>query len=143
MTSTALVIEKTLNAPVTRIWKAITEKDEMKHWYFDLEAFEPRVGFNFHFYGETEDKTRYLHLCEITEVIPGKKLTYSWRYENDPGISFVSFELIPEGDKTRVKLTHEGLETFSRDNPDFAASNFEQGWNEIIGSNLKNYVEKQ
>ena len=112
----------------------------MKQWYFDIEKFKPEVGFEFRFEGRNENKS-YLHLCKITEVIPGKKLTYSWRYDGYKGISFVTFELFEENDKTRLKLTHEGLETFPINNPDFAKENFVEGWTQIIGSLLKEYVE--
>src|SRR5215217_5000827 len=94
------IIERTFNAPVEKVWKAITDKDQMKQWYFDLEKFIPEVGFEFQFTGGTEEKS-YLHLCKITEVVVGKKLTYSWRYEGYEGISFVTFELFDEGGKTR------------------------------------------
>ncbi len=57
------------------------------------------------------------------------------------GISFVTFELFEESNKTRLKLTHQGLETFSISNPDFAKKNFVAGWTEIIGSLLKEYVD--
>ncbi len=105
------VIERTYNAPVEKIWKAITDKDQMKEWYFDLSAFKPEVGFEFQFTGGNEDKT-FLHLCKITDVVIEKKLRYSWRYEGYEGISFVTFELFPDGNKTKLRLTHEGLETF-------------------------------
>jgi uncharacterized protein YndB with AHSA1/START domain len=76
-------------------------------------------------------------------VIPEKKLTYSWRYEGYEGISFVTFELFDEGEKkTRLKLTHSGLETFPKDNADFDKKNFAEGWSDIIGNQLKNFVEK-
>ncbi|HYE53261.1 MAG TPA: SRPBCC domain-containing protein [Chitinophagaceae bacterium] len=134
------VIERTFNAPVDRVWKAITDKDQMKQWYFDIPSFKAEVGNEFRFEGGNEDRI-YVHLCKVTEVVKGKKLTYSWRYEGHEGISFVSFELFPEGDKTRLKLTHEGLETFPK-LPDFAKENFVAGWTEIIGTLLKNYLEK-
>ena len=56
-------------------------------------------------------------------------------------ISLVTFELFPDGEKTRLKLTHEGLETFPK-LPAYARTNFEKGWTEIIGSSLKQFVEK-
>jgi uncharacterized protein YndB with AHSA1/START domain len=52
----------------------------------------------------------------------------------------VSFDLFAEGSKTRVKLTHEGLETFPK-LPAFAKANFAAGWTEIVGTSLKNFVE--
>jgi len=132
------VIERTFNAPVEKVWKAITDKDQMKQWYFDLAAFEPEVGFEFQFEGGTEEK-KYLHLCKVTEVIPGKKLTYSWRYEGFEGNSFVTFELFPQGDQTKLKLTHAGLETFPANEPAFAKESFAAGWDYIIGTSLSKF----
>lgn len=139
--SAPVIKEVTVDAPVDRVWKAITDKDEMKQWYFDLENFEARPGFAFQFYGGTEEH-QYLHLCEIKEVVPNQKLSYSWRYDGYPGDSLVTFELFEEGDQTRVKLTHEGLETFPADNPDFSKGNFVEGWNQLIGTSIKTYLEK-
>jgi hypothetical protein len=34
------------------------------------------------------------------------------------------------------------LETFPADYPDFAKKNFAEGWNWIIGTSLKDYLEK-
>lgn len=135
------VIERTYNAPSDKVWQAITDKNKMKQWYFDLEEFKPEVGFEFRFYGGSEEK-QYLHICRITEVIPGKKLTHTWTYEGYPGESFLTFELFNEGNKTRLKLTHAGLETFPSDSPDFARTSFTAGWTHIIGTSLKEYLEK-
>ncbi len=140
MKSEPFVIERTYNAPIEKVWNAITNKEAMKQWYFDLKEFKPEVGFEFQFEGGTEDNT-YLHLCKVTEVIVGKKLTYSWRYDGYEGKSFVTWELFPEGNKTRLKLTHDGLETFPQNNPDFAKKNFATGWTEIVGESLKKFVE--
>ena len=45
-------IERTLNAPAEKVWKAITDKEQMKQWYFDIAEFEPTIGFEFTFSGE-------------------------------------------------------------------------------------------
>jgi uncharacterized protein YndB with AHSA1/START domain len=140
MTTSPFIIERTYHAPIARVWQAISDKNQMKQWYFDLAEFKPEVGFEFQFYGGTEHK-QYLHLCKITEVITNKKLSYTWRYDGYEGNSIVTFELFEEGDQTRLKLTHEGLETFPMSNPDFASKNFEMGWTELIGSLLKRFVE--
>jgi uncharacterized protein YndB with AHSA1/START domain len=135
----AVVIERTFNAAVARVWEALTDADEMRVWYFDLKEFKPEVGFEFEFTVEHEG-TRYHHLCKITEVIPQKKIAYTWRFAGEEGDSLVTFELFADGDKTRLKLTHEGLETFPK-LPAYARTNFEKGWTEIIGSSLKQYIE--
>jgi len=136
----AVVIERTFNAPVARVWKALTDVDEMRLWYFDLKEFNPEPGFEFEFIVEHEGM-KYHHLCKITEVIPQRKIAYTWRYKGYEGDSLVTIELFAEGDKTRLKLTHEGLETFPK-TPAFARKNFEAGWTNIIGSSLKEFVEK-
>jgi uncharacterized protein YndB with AHSA1/START domain len=141
--ATPFIIERVFNAPVNVLWKAITDKNEMKQWYFDLKEFKAEPGFRFSFTGGPDNGRQYLHLCEVIDVIPNKKLSYTWKYDGYAGESKVIFELFPEGEKTRLKLTHEGLETFPADQPDFAKKNFEEGWTGIIGTSLNQYIAKK
>jgi len=136
----AVVIERTFNAPVAKVWRAITDVDQMRAWYFDLKEFKPEVGFEFEFSVEHEGMT-YHHLCRVTEVVPQKKIAYTWRYKGEPGDSLVTLELFAEDDNTRVKLTHTGIETFPK-TPAYARKNFESGWTAIIGTELKQFVEQ-
>jgi len=136
----AVVIERTFNAPVAKVWRAITDVDQMRAWYFDLKEFKPEVGFEFEFSVEHEGMT-YHHLCRVTEVVPQKKIAYTWRYKGEPGDSLVTLELFAEDDNTRVKLTHTGIETFPK-TPAYARKNFESGWSAIIGTELKQFVEQ-
>ena len=137
----AVVVERTLNAPVAKVWKALTDVDQMREWYFDLKEFKPEVGFEFEFVVEHEGNS-YHHLCCVTEVIPQKKIAYTWRYKGESGDSLVTFELFGEGNKTRVKVTHTGIETFPKI-PAYARKNFEAGWTAIIGTELKQFVERK
>jgi len=139
MSNEPIVIERIFNAPVEQVWSALTNKEEIKKWSFDVDAFKPEVGFEFRFPGG-KDGT-YIHLSKVVEVVIGKKLSYTWRYEGYEGDSLVSFELFKEGDKTRLKLTHEGIESISVNGPDFAKENFLTGWTQIVGTSLKEYVE--
>jgi len=138
-----LVVERIFNADRKLVWQAITEKDLMKQWYFDLKEFNAVVGFKFEFMGGEPNGKQWKHLCEITEVIPESKLTYSWKYEGYSGISYVTFELFDEEENTRLKLTHSGINTFPADIPELAIHNFEQGWKHIINISLKEFLEKQ
>src|SRR5438270_12628408 len=137
----AVVVERTLNAPVAKVWKALTDVDQIRHWYFDLKEFKAEVGFEFEFVVEHEGN-RYHHLCKITEIVPQKKIAYTWRYKGEPGDSLVTFELFGEGNKTRVKVTHTGIETFPK-TAAYARKNFEAGWTTIIGTELKKFVESK
>ncbi len=140
MKNEPFVIERIFDAPAEMIWKALTDKKEMKKWYFDIASFKPEVGFEFTFNGGSENQM-YVHLCVVKEAIPNKKLSYAWRYKDYPGISLVTFELIPKGDKTKLKLTHEGLESFPQTSPYFARTSFEKGWTYIITESLQKYLQ--
>jgi uncharacterized protein YndB with AHSA1/START domain len=139
MTTTPVIIERVYHAPSEKVWKAIAEKEQMKLWYLDLAVFEAKVGFEFSFVGGPKS---FVHLCKVMEVIPGKKLAYSWRFEGFEGDSLVSFELFPEGENTRIRLTHSGIETFFKP-MGFDRNNFEPGWAYLLDTQLKEFVEKQ
>lgn len=136
------VIERTYDAPVALVWQAITDRAAIKQWFMDFEDFVPEEGCQFHFTAEDNDNVRWLHRCVVTKVVPRQKLAYTWRYDGQPGDTLVTMELFAEGEKTRVKLTHSGLETLPA-LPAFARENFVAGWTELIGSLLKGYVERQ
>ena len=133
-----LVMERTMDAPVAQVWQAMTTLEGVCRWFFDLKEFKPKVGFEFAFAVEHKGMT-YSHLCKITEVVPQKKLAFTWRYKGHEGDSLVTFVLASSGKKTKLTLTHEGLETFPK-TPQFVRKNFEGGWN-FISSALQDYVE--
>lgn len=139
MSTKPFIIERTFNAPVSLLWKVLTNKDEMKKWYFDLKEFKAEKGFKFQFVGGPPER-QYVHLCEITEVIKEKKLSYSWCYEGYEGYSVVTFELFENGNQTTLKLTHIGIETFPAI-PDFAPQNFAEGWKHIVTISLEKYLQ--
>jgi len=136
-----LVIERAFDASVQTVWDALTKNEQIKKWYFLLPDFKPVVGFEFTFTGGPDEDKPYIHLCRVVEVIPLKKLAYSWRYDGYIGYTIVSIELFEEGKKTRLRLTHSGLETFDQKITDFDRKNFEGGWNHIIGKSLKEFLE--
>ena len=144
LAKTPVIIERTFNAPIETVWKAITNVNDMKQWWphlAPLESFKPEVGFEAQF-GIHHNEKDFLHLWKVTEVVPGKKISYDWKFGGNPGKSSVTFELFPEGDKTKLKLTHQGLETFlPESNPDLARGNFLQGWTSLA-STLQEFVEK-
>jgi uncharacterized protein YndB with AHSA1/START domain len=129
---TPVVVERIYSAPVNAVWQAITDVNQMKQWYMPaLSSFEPKVGFETEFSVMHEGK-KFPHIWKVTEVVPEKKIAYSWKFPGHPGESIATFELFPEGNNTRLKLTHAGLETHGpRNNPALARKNFQWGWNEL------------
>ena len=82
----------------------------------------------------------YINLCQVKEVIAGKRISYSWRYQGYQGHSLLTFDLEHMGAQTKVTLTHAGLETFPADNPAFARNNFEGGWGYFMNEGLPKYL---
>lgn len=140
--STPITVQDKINAPVETIWKALTDKNEMKSWYFDIRDFALEIGKEFNFY-EPGGENKYHHQGEILEIIPNQKLKHTWSYPDFSALkTVVTWELFPEDGQTLVKLTHEGIENFKDLGEGFSRDNFTQGWNTILGQSLKEYVEK-
>ena len=131
-----LIVERIFNVPMARVWTAITEKDQIKEWLFDIEELKLEPGFEFQFVAG-KGNVNYLVLCKVIEVINGRKFSYSWRYEGFRGDSQVTFELFPETDGTRLKLTHAGLETFPMSKPGFLNGYFLPEWEVYVNTRLK------
>lgn len=137
-----VLVERVFDTPINKVWQAITDKEQMKKWYFILDEFKAELGFQFTFPGKGQQGEEYLHLCTITDILKPNRLQYSWKYKNHPGYSLVTFQLFETGNQTRLILSHHGLETFPQDKPDFARNSFNAGWNEIINVSLTRFLEQ-
>ena len=141
--SNPIIVEYKVNAPVEQVWKALTDKNEMQLWYFDISDFELEVGKIFNFY-EPGDEKKFHHQAEILEIIPNQKLKHTWTYpEFSNEKTTVSWELQSEGEQTLVKLTHDDIDNFKDLGENFSREAFTEGWNGIIGQSLKQYIESK
>ncbi|HET7060130.1 MAG TPA: SRPBCC domain-containing protein [Candidatus Saccharimonadales bacterium] len=142
MTGNELVIERIINAPIERVWRALTSQEDLKQWLPFFSGFKPEVGTKLKFKLGKDPDHQYVHLCEVKEVEENSRLVYSWRYEGYPGYSNVIFELSPAGNSatTKLKLTHEITAPFPADNPDFSGEGFKEGWT-YTADGLKEFVE--
>ncbi|PWN72077.1 SRPBCC domain-containing protein [Chryseobacterium phosphatilyticum] len=139
---TPVTVQYKINAPIDKVWEALTDKNEMKSWYFDIKDFEPEVGKVFNFF-EPGGESKYHHQCEILEMIPNKKLKHTWSYPDYSKLkTTVTWELMPEEGGTVVRLTHDEIENFNELGSNFSRESFTEGWNGIIGQSLKGYLEK-
>jgi len=136
-----VVVEQTYDVPVDVVWKAITDKDQMRQWFFEsIDGFKPDPGFETQFNVRAYDQD-YLHVWKVTDVIPKKRTVYNWKYGGFPGDSFVIWELSEKPAGSKLKLTHKGYETFPKDNPVFSREATQAGWHYFICERLKAFVE--
>ena len=139
--SEPIVVEETLNASQDIVWEAITDPETMRQWFFEtIKEFKPEVGFETCFNVEC-DGTQYPHRWNVTEVIPGEKLVYRWRYDGYDGDSTVTWELSHESFGTKLKLTHVCHESFPQDNPLFSEDACIDAWGYFITQTLPEYLE--
>lgn len=136
-----IVVEQNINAPVDKVWKAITSVDRMRKWFFEnIPDFKPVVGFKTEFEVESGDR-KFTHLWEVIEAIPNKVIKYTWRYKEYPGDSYVSFGIEQKTDSVTVKITVNITEDFPEDIPEFKRESCIGGWQYFIQGRLKDYLE--
>lgn len=140
ITDEPVVVIQTFRVSKDRLWNAITDLDQMKQWFFEnIEAFEPRVGFETSFIVENEGRI-FPHHWRITAVEPLRKISYNWRYEGYAGNSLVTFEISKLENGCKLMLTHEFTENFPQEIPEFRRESCKEGWNWFIQKKLMEYL---
>ncbi|WP_297766194.1 SRPBCC domain-containing protein [uncultured Muriicola sp.] len=139
-TDPPIVVEANFNKSANELWKALTNINEMKKWYFDvMDDFQPTVGFKINFKVHSEDRV-FTHQWEVIEVVPHKKITYSWRFLEYPGASTSCFEVFGDQNSSRLQLTILVQSDFPQDIPEFKRESCIGGWDYFIQGNLKKYM---
>lgn len=135
-----VIVSQTFDAPLEKVWNALCQENELKKWYFPVENYDFKTGSEFSFY-ESADSKNFLHQCRFLNIIPDKLIEHTWTHpEQSKGNSTVKWELAAEGDKTKVTLTHTGIESFADAGDAFSKANYEMGWNAIVKGNLRNHL---
>jgi len=96
-----------------------------------LIHFQPKVGSKSEFAVLSGERT-FIHLWEVTEMIPPAKIVYNWKYAEYPGDSFVSFELFEETGMTKLKISVVIANDFPENIPEFGLENCIDGWNSLL-----------
>ena len=128
-----------IKTQVQNVWQALTDKAQMKEWYFDIPDFGLKAGatFNFHEPGEAR---QFHHQCVIREIDPLRKFSHTWTHPAlSKGESVVTWLLEEHNGATQVTLHHEGVENFADAGEAFAPENYQMGWNGFMAA-LKNYA---
>ena len=126
---TARTIEREAVYPHSpdRVWRALTDPEELAAWLMPTD-FAPRQGHEFVL--ETGDAHIGTIHAEVIEIDEPRLLRCRW--SGVFGDSVVAFELFPEGDGTRLRVTHDGFGDPVP--PEFAG--FESGWAQKLDEDL-------
>jgi uncharacterized protein YndB with AHSA1/START domain len=135
-----IIVEQIFYHPVETVWKVITEHSQMVQWFFDnIPEFKAEVGFETQF-NIHNDGRDFMHLWKVTEIIPLERITTHWSFEGYDGEALVSFELTPEGNSTRLRVTNIVLADFDDFIPEFRRESCQSGWEYFIQQRLKDYL---
>ena len=99
--STSITVQYTINAPAEKVWKALTDKNEMKSLGILISGIlfwkQVRNSTSMNRGGEN----KYHHHAQILEIIPNEKLKHTWSYPDFSALkTIVTRELLPEGGQT-------------------------------------------
>ena len=140
---TPIVVEQFFDAAQGELWNAITNADEMKQWYFDvIPEFKAEVGFSTKFIVNAGERI-FPHCWTVTQVNPGKAISYQWTFDGYPGKSISHWELTTKANKTTLRLTAEVLEPSPDNIPEFERESGVAGWNYFIKERLADYMAEK
>jgi len=111
-------IQKTINIKTSpdKVFKAIIDEAELQKWWVDVPILEQKVGgtLEFKFLKENSERLQkdYVVKGKVLEIIPNKKLVYTWNPVDEPELagSVVTWSLQEDSDQTKVSVVHSGLD---------------------------------
>ena len=138
-----------IDASIQRVFRAITDANQLTQWFPDITILEPKEGGNvkFTFLRNKSDKLeKHIHKLDkdhhvvgkIIKIVPDKELSYTWKHKDIPDFpeTTVSWQLEQlDENKTRLVLTHTGFT--DKDKNEYESHR--EGWSWYI-RRLQNYV---
>ena len=125
-------LERTLDAPVEKVWRYLTEADLRREWF--MGGTDARAGSEFELVNDHDN------LSTENAPYPDSYAPYKGNKWNETVLQFdpprllettfqggkngnVTYELFPEGGRTRLVVTHSGITSGT------GAQDFGSGWN--------------
>ncbi len=128
-----------INAPISRVFKALTDARTLKAWFPSDAQTDLRPGGKYQFVFTNQDPQHNMtQEGEFVEVSPNGLVSYTW--EAGGKMTRVNFSLREANGKTQVQLDHTG---FGEDEAGKQVSEMHSGvWN-IYMNNLKSFIEEE
>lgn len=117
--------------PPKEVWEYLTQADLLEQWLMKSDI-KPVVGHKFRFLHTPKTDAKYEGIvdCEVLEVKPVTKFSYSWKgYTKDGTRTFdskVVWTLVPKDDGTELQVHHNGFTVLE----DVTAHS--SGWNACV-----------
>ena len=140
--------EITLRAPVSRVWRAISDHEEFGTW-FQVKLEGPiRAGAEIRGPITHEGCDRMVLRAQVEKVEPERYLSLRWcPYAHDPDEDYsahpttlVEFTLEPAGDGTKLTITESGFDALPEDLRHESFVRNEGGWTAQV-ENVRKHVD--
>jgi uncharacterized protein YndB with AHSA1/START domain len=134
--NTSLEIVRFINVPTNRVYSAWTDPVQLKEWFGPENVrtrkitADARVGGKYRWDLTSPEGEEMSAFGEYKELVPGKKIVFTWQWEDDEAwenrSSVVTIELRERRGGTELRLRHEQLPSEeSRDRHN-------EGWNSLV-----------
>jgi uncharacterized protein YndB with AHSA1/START domain len=104
-----VIVERRVAAPPERVFAYFTDSAKWTAWQGTEAEIELRPGASWRV-NVTGDG---FASGQVVEVIPNRRVVFTWGWEQNspvlPGSTTVTIDLVPDGDGTRIRLTHSDL----------------------------------
>ena len=127
-----------VEAPADEVWRAITTPETVRTFFMGAEVESDfQVGSPIRFRGEFKGKA-YEDKGEILEAKAGQRLSFSHfsplsgAADRPENYHVVTYDLAPEGDRTRVTLTQSNLKGGVTRSDEAQRAEFEKTWASVL-----------
>jgi uncharacterized protein YndB with AHSA1/START domain len=115
-----LVVTRIFKAPVERVYAAWTDAQQMKRWFAPGDMSVPVAeadvreggGYRVQMAGSGSDCEFHTTGGIYREVVPNRRLVFTWQWEGSELETMVTLEFRPLSDsETELTLIHEGFDS--------------------------------
>jgi uncharacterized protein YndB with AHSA1/START domain len=124
--------------PAELVWDYLTKPELLKQWLMPNDI-KPVVGHKFEFTSAPKPQMNHdgHNYCEVVEVVPFKKLSYTWKAGPEPGVinldTLVHWTLTPKDNGTELRLEHSG---FNEIENSLIYNGMNEGWTKHVSKIL-------
>lgn len=132
----------TINAPVEKVWAALTDNSKLGEWMLMPTTFEPVVGKEFTFKAEATEKWDGFIHCKVKEVEVNRKLVYTWDAGMENTETLVTILISENNGQTNLTIIHTGWENLPAEMREQMINGHSKGWDLRFVKNLSELLTK-
>lgn len=126
-------ITKQIDAAPEKVFRALTDADELVRWFPSSAESDPRTGGEYVLRFEFEDESRnHTYAGQYEDATPNERLRYPWKGQFE---TTVEFKLRQADGGTELTLVHSGWTEEAAESRQM----HEQGWTFFL-DNLERYL---